>query len=122
GYLEVLSIDAQPPDAVALPILVVSAVAWDVPLQGQLRQLLGPADPSLLARAARSGLRDDDLARAFYQLIDLALDAAERIGVDAYGRYWSARGRRRRYGRRRRLLLANDASSASRTRPRRSRS
>lgn len=85
GYLEVLSIDAQPPDAVALPILVVSAVAWDVPLQGQLRQLLGPADPSLLARAARSGLRDDDLARAFYQLIDLALDAAERIGVDAYG-------------------------------------
>lgn len=85
GYLEVRSVDAQPPGALALPILMVSAIAWDVPLQGQVRRLIGPADPALLARAARSGLRDAALASMFTSLVDMTLDAARRIGVGLYG-------------------------------------
>src|SRR5690606_36810325 len=85
GYLEVRSVDAQPPGALALPILMVGAIALDVPLQGKVRRLIGPADPALLARAARSGLHDAGLASMFTIFVDVTLDAARRIGVGLYG-------------------------------------
>ena len=81
GYLEVRSIDAQPIDALAPPLLLVSTLARDAEARRTARELIGPADPALLARAARHGTSDPDLARLAGELMSLVTLRAERTGI-----------------------------------------
>lgn len=81
GYLEVRSIDAQPIDGLAAPLLLVSILARDAEARRTARELIGPADPALLARAARHGTRDPDLARLVGELMSLVTLRAQRTGI-----------------------------------------
>jgi glutamate--cysteine ligase len=86
GYLEVRSIDAQPIDALAQPLLLVSTLARDGVARRTTRELIGPADPALLARAARHGTRDPELARLVGEVMSLVALRAEKAGIGAgYG-------------------------------------
>lgn len=85
GYLELRSIDAQPPGALALPLVVVSVVARDAEARRRVREVVGPADPALLATAGREGLRSPRLAALFQEVATIALEAARRHGADRYG-------------------------------------
>lgn len=85
GHLEVRSIDAQPADSLAAPLLLVSALAWDAELRTAVNELVGPADPALLVTAGRHGMRDARLRRLVEDITSLALDRARRTGGDRYG-------------------------------------
>jgi glutamate--cysteine ligase len=62
GYFEVRCIDAQPPEHVATPVLLLAGMALDERTLKAVADLLGDPDPALLVRAGRAGLADAGLA------------------------------------------------------------
>ncbi len=80
GYLEVRSMDALPPEAYAIPVALLSGLVYDGASLGAALDLLGRPDPSLLGRAAASGLQDPGIARVARDLMRIGLAGARRLG------------------------------------------
>ncbi|MGH8867364.1 MAG: ergothioneine biosynthesis glutamate--cysteine ligase EgtA [Actinomycetes bacterium] len=112
GWLELRMIDAQPVDAWAVPLAVVTALVEDAvaadhalaavePLEGAAALDEGEPLSSPWLRAARHGLRDPALAAAAQACFAAALDALPRLGlsgsalaaVHRYADRYVARGR-----------------------------
>lgn len=85
-YLEVRSMDAQPIEHLALPVLVCAGLAMDPVATAATRDLIGPADPGLLSVAGRLGLTDPLLADRCRDLVAIALAGCARLGEDRCSR------------------------------------
>lgn len=83
GYFEVRCIDAQPPEHVATPVLLLAGLALDEATLEAAADLLGEPDPALLVRAGRAGLTDAALAELTRDLVSLALEGCRRLGEQA---------------------------------------
>lgn len=83
GHLEVRSIDALPPEVLGAPVVLLAGVAYDQETSRDVRALLGHADEHMLNRAARCGLRDQEVAATAEALAELALRGARRLGDGA---------------------------------------
>jgi glutamate--cysteine ligase len=84
GHFEVRSCDAIDPAWYAVPIVLVSALAYD-PLAASEASRLAAKGRALLALAGERGLRDESLARTCRDLFRLALDGARRLGEKYIG-------------------------------------
>ena len=104
GHLEVRSIDALPPELLAMPVILLAGIAYDAPAAAAARDLLDAADEDLLNRAARCGLRDPHIGRTALALAEIALGGARSLGEGVIARAeleraahwlreWPARGR-----------------------------
>lgn len=82
GHLEVRSIDAQPPDRLAAPMVLLAGLTANAEAMGAALEIAGPPDARLLHLAARHGLAHEDLAGRARELFRLGLDAAEARGAD----------------------------------------
>ena len=81
GHLEVRSIDALPLYALAAPIVMLAGLTYHEPTAHEARDLLPAADEALLIRAARCGLRDEELDTQAQSLVTLALRGARALGT-----------------------------------------
>jgi glutamate--cysteine ligase len=84
-HFEVRSVDALPPAWLAVPVLLVSAIAMDACAHEAAAESLGDPDPDLLRRAAAAGLRDPTIARMACDIADIALAGGERLGPAVAG-------------------------------------
>jgi glutamate--cysteine ligase len=82
GYYEVRCIDAQPPEHLAAPILIIAALLWDAELLSDAAKLLPAADEAMLSRAARDGLADVQLRELAIELVARAHAACKRLGPE----------------------------------------
>jgi len=80
GHLEVRSIDALPLDALAAPIVLLAGLSYHEPTARATRDLLPRSDEALLIRAARCGLRDEELDTRAQSLVTLGLQGAHALG------------------------------------------
>jgi glutamate--cysteine ligase len=81
GHLELRSIDAIAAEWYAAPLALTAGVLYDGKALSDAAGLLGPADPELLARAARSGLHDPILKEIATDLIQIALSGCRSLGA-----------------------------------------
>jgi glutamate--cysteine ligase len=77
---EVRSADAISAEWYAAPLVLLAGIIYDRRARREAAELLGPADPSLLARAARAGLRDASIGPVAAELFALATRGATRLG------------------------------------------
>lgn len=82
GHLEVRCLDAQPPEHLAAPVVLLASLTASVDTLRTALEIAGPPDGALLHVAARHGLAHDDLAGRAVELFRLGLDAAEARGAD----------------------------------------
>lgn len=80
GYFEVRSIDALPPAWYAVPLVLLTGLAYDAAATREALAIAGPPDPALLERAGRCGLADPVLAAGAAALFPVALRGAESLG------------------------------------------
>ncbi|WP_395728964.1 ergothioneine biosynthesis glutamate--cysteine ligase EgtA [Nakamurella sp.] len=100
GHLEVRYLDAQPGCWWIVPTAVLAAVLDDPRAADRARDACEPVGDRWLA-AARSGVRDPDLARAAVAVLGTAVDSLRTDGatarfadqVEGYLQRWTLRGR-----------------------------
>jgi glutamate--cysteine ligase len=82
---EARSADAIPATWYPAPLVLLAGIVFDRRARQEATELLGPADPDLLPRAARAGLRDPSLGPVAAELFELALRGAARLGAQTVG-------------------------------------
>jgi glutamate--cysteine ligase len=82
GHLELRSLDALPPEWLAAPIVLVTGLIYDEASAAAARDLMPSADESLLARAARCGLRDGEIGSRAETIVTLGMRGAKALGTD----------------------------------------
>lgn len=80
GHCEVRSADAIDPAWYAAPLVFLGGLAYDPHALRAALEVAPAADPALLERAGRNGLRDPAIARAAADLFDLALGGCRALG------------------------------------------
>jgi glutamate--cysteine ligase len=78
-YYEVRSIDGQPPEHLALPVLLCAGLAFDSVALAEAQDIAGPPDPQLLREAGRAGLSNATLAAGCRDLVQIALNGCRRL-------------------------------------------
>jgi glutamate--cysteine ligase len=81
GYFEIRSIDAQPPEQMALPVLLCAGLVLDAGAQAEAARMLGSPDIELLHTAGRDGLGDPVIESRCRDLVTIALEGCRRLGV-----------------------------------------
>ena len=78
-YFEVRSMDAQPPEHLALPVLLCAGIAFDSEALAAASEVVGAPDRDLLTAAGREGLSSGVLAARCRDLVGIALDGCRRL-------------------------------------------
>jgi glutamate--cysteine ligase len=81
-YFEIRSMDAQPPQHLALPVLLSAGIAFDAVARAEANEVVGLPDCDLLLAAGRAGLSNSTLAAGCRDLVAVALDACRRLGEE----------------------------------------
>jgi len=84
GHLELRSIDSLPAEWFAAPFALIAGVLYDASGLRAADDLLGPPDPSMLDRAAQSGLHDPSFARTARDLFEISLRGCRTLGSDYF--------------------------------------
>ena len=85
GYFEFRVADAAPGNAAAALVALVAGIAWRPDAAEAAARLPAPT-PELMARAARHGLADPELAAAARTAVDLALEGCAALGPALFAR------------------------------------
>lgn len=82
---EIRGADTVPPEWVAAPLVFLAGITYDRRARAAAGDLLGDAQPALLARAARLGMRDREIGPLAAELFTLGLQGAARLGSEVVG-------------------------------------
>ena len=82
GYLEVRSIDALGTEMLGAAVILLAGLTYDEQTAEEAKGLLPPADEEMLNRAARCGLRDEEIAGVAAELARLGMRGARALGND----------------------------------------
>jgi glutamate--cysteine ligase len=82
GYYEVRCMDAIPIAALAAPVALISAIAWDQAALQEADALLPVAYETSLERAARCGMSDRTVRALAEQLVAIASEACVRMAAE----------------------------------------
>lgn len=85
GYLELRSADALRPAWYAVPLVIAVGLLYDPVSLRHADEALPAADPTLLARAGREGVRAEELRCAALDAFDLGLGGARALGPAVVG-------------------------------------